>query len=305
MPKRAARAVRRSRAVATSGGGTATGRKPVGLSLHIGLNHVNARQYEGWDDALIACEFDARDMSRIARVRGFTPSVLLTRRATSAAVTAAMHRAAAVLKRGDFFFVTYSGHGGQVPDTNGDELEDKYDETWLLYDREFVDDELYRLWGRFESGVRIFVLSDSCHSGTVVRNKRRARIRASADTAGELAGRKIKALPLDNQEEIYRAHRQMYDKIQKANPMGSRAPVGASVILISGCQDNQTSSDGDRNGLFTEKLLKVWDGGRFKGGYRKLKLAIGQLMPDDQTPNYMTVGLPNPEFEHQLPLTIT
>jgi hypothetical protein len=265
---------------------------------------VNPRQYEGWDDALIACEFDARDMSRTARARGFKPSVVLTRRATSAAVIAAMHRAAAVLKRGDFFFVTYSGHGGQVPDKNGDELEDNYDETWLLYDRELVDDELYTLWGRFETGVRIFVLSDSCHSGSVARNKRRARIRANADTAGELAGRKIKALPLDNQEDTYRAHRQMYDKIQKANPMGSRAPVGASVILISGCQDNQTSSDGDRNGLFTEKLLKVWDGGRFKGGYRKLKLAIGHLMPDDQSPNYMTVGLPNPEFEHQLPLTI-
>ena len=29
-----------------------------------------------------------------------------------------------------------------------------------------------------------------------------------------------------------------------------------AVILISGCQDNQTSMDGDHNGAFTEQLLR-------------------------------------------------
>ena len=38
----------------------------------------------------------------------------------------------------------------------------------------------------------------------------------------------------------------------------------ASVILISGCQDNQLSLDGDRNGLFTQTLLGVWDDGKWK-----------------------------------------
>jgi hypothetical protein len=28
-----------------------------------------------------------------------------------------------------------------------------------------------------------------------------------------------------------------------------------------GCQDNQTSMDGDHNGAFTEQLLKVWNQG--------------------------------------------
>ncbi len=39
----------------------------------------------------------------------------------------------------------------------------------------------------------------------------------------------------------------------------------ASLILISGCQDNQTSMDGDHNGAFTEQVLKVWNQGAFKG----------------------------------------
>jgi len=44
------------------------------------------------------------------------------------------------------------------------------DETWVLYDRQLVDDELYKIWSKFKPGVRILVLSDSCHSGTVPRD---------------------------------------------------------------------------------------------------------------------------------------
>ncbi len=68
-------------------------------------------------------------------------------------------------RQGDIYFLTYSGHGGQVPDTNGEGESDSSDETWLAYDRQIVDDELYELWAKFKPGVRIVVLSDSCHSG--------------------------------------------------------------------------------------------------------------------------------------------
>src|SRR5437870_4630895 len=147
-------------------------RKPIGMSIHIGLNRLNPRHYDGWDGKLDACEFDARDMEKLARGRGFKTSVLKTRSANSSAVTAAITKAADTLKQGDILLLTYSGHGGQVPDKNGDEG-DGWDETRCLYDREFIDDELYALWGRFEEGVRIVLLSDSCHSGSVVRAKRR------------------------------------------------------------------------------------------------------------------------------------
>ena len=35
--------------------------RPKGISLHIGLNAVNADAYAGWDGPLAACEFDAND----------------------------------------------------------------------------------------------------------------------------------------------------------------------------------------------------------------------------------------------------
>ena len=74
--------------------------------------------------------------------------------------------------------------------------------------------------------------------------------------------------------------------------------------LISGCQDNQTSADGDRNGLFTEKLKEVWSDGAFKGGYRKFAKDIVAKMPPWQTPNYFTAGTPSPGFERQHPFAI-
>jgi hypothetical protein len=27
------------------------------------------------------------------------------------------------------------------------------DETWVCYDRQLIDDELYELWGKFKAGV--------------------------------------------------------------------------------------------------------------------------------------------------------
>src|SRR4030095_2266695 len=138
------------------------------LSLHIGLNSVDSAAYSGWDGQLLACENDARSMEEITSSLSYQAKKLLTKEATSEAVIRAIASAAQELTKDDIFVLTYSGHGGQVPDTNGDET-DGQDETWVLYDRQLVDDELHELYTRFRPGVRIFVLSDSCHSGTVTR----------------------------------------------------------------------------------------------------------------------------------------
>ncbi len=264
-----------------------------GMSLHIGLNRVDPAQYEGWDGTLTACELDANDMQAIAKKRRFTTQKLLTEHATSTAVLAAIGAAAKKLAKGDLFLLTYSGHGGQVRDTNGDD-EDGRDETWVLFDRQLVDDELFAAFGRFKSGVRIFVLSDSCHSGTVVRGM-------PAFLAG---GPRVKFMPPNVGAKVEAAHKAMYRAIQKANPPAAQAKVKASLLLISGCMDNQLSRDGDRNGLFTENLRAVWKSGKFKGSYKRFRDQIAARMPPDQTPNYYRAGVRSPTFEAQQPFAI-
>ena len=270
---------------------------PKGISLHLGLNFVDPAQYEGWDGELAACEFDAKDMLALAKRRGFARNtILLTAAATSAAVMAGIAAAAKQLKSGDIFFLTYSGHGGQVPDRNGDEKEnDRMDETWCLYDRQLVDDELYALWSQFKKGVRLLVLSDSCHSGTVTR----------AMPPSLSGGPRQRLLPwFPRGKQVYRAHKAEYDAIQASLKGTEKAIVRASVLLVSGCQDNQTSLDGSRNGLFTEKLKKTWNNGKFVGGYRSFRDQVVAKMPANQTPNYYVVGAKNAGFEAQQPFMV-
>ncbi|HTU67411.1 MAG TPA: caspase family protein [Steroidobacteraceae bacterium] len=271
----------------------------IGISLHIGLNSVNPRAYAGWSGPLTACEADAKDMASLARSQRFKTQKLLTKQATRAAVTRGIAAAAKALKTGDIFFITYSGHGGQLPDLNGDEV-DGLDETWCLYDGELVDDELYAAWAQFRAGVRVLVLSDSCHSGSVSRGALQATIQPTSGVP-----RRYRAMPRDLALRVYDEHKQAYDKILKDPKIAkAQASIKASVQLISGCQDNQLSADGDFNGLFTGTLKQVWNGGTFRGSYDKFHKSIRLRMPPDQTPRRSMVGAPNAAFEAQQPFWI-
>jgi hypothetical protein len=271
---------------------------PTGLSIHIGLNHVDPAHYQGWDGALVACEFDAQDMHDLATAQGLSARTIMADEATAENVTNAIAEAADRLGAGDLLFVTYSGHGGQMPDPDREES-DARDETWVLFDRQLLDDELYALWARFKPGVRIFVLSDSCHSGSVTRagQEEYERIRREQDRA-------TKELPADVQAKTFRANRDQYAEIKRAHPEGDDVEVGASVLLISGCKDEQLSLDGVSNGLFTENLLGVWDEARFDGDYVAFHEAILERMPPEQTPQRTLVGAPSAEFERERPLTV-
>jgi hypothetical protein len=290
------------------------------LSLHLGLNTVSAAAYAGWTGPLAACEFDAKDMAALAKVQGMKPTVLLTKKATRAALLAGLRSAAKALKSGDLFFLTFSGHGGQVPDRNRDEA-DKKDETWCLFDGQLIDDELYLELSRFAAGVRVLVLSDSCHSGSVTRER---------TPQGPPPGQRAKLMPEAVGARVYAAHQAFYDSLQaqaaqaaaKAKPTdpdaalaqlvvtGSAASatelVGRfkpAVVLISGCQDNQTSMDGEHNGAFTEKLLKVWNRGGFSGSYTSFHARIRAALPASQSPNLFALG-PAASFLKEKPFTV-
>jgi hypothetical protein len=281
------------------------------------LNAVNPAHYEGWSGELNACEFDAKDMAALARAAGITPTMLLTKNATRAKALGALRAAAKQLKAGDLLFISYSGHGGQVPDVSGEET-DKLDETWCLFDGELIDDELYLELTRFAPGVRILVLSDSCHSGTVTRAR---------PTPTPPGAARSRMMPPNVAMRTYNSHKKFYDDLQKTVARESgKAPsidpdamlahvtvsnrlisiaaaARAAVLLISGCQDNQTSMDGDHNGAFTEQLLKVWNHGKFKGNYTQFHAAIKAAMPPTQAPNLFQLG-PAATFAAQAPFTV-
>jgi metacaspase-1 len=287
------------------------------MSLHIGLNSVSPQHYEGWSGPLAACEFDANDMAAIAKSQGLAAKTLLTKAGTRKAVLTGIRAAAKALKKGDLFLLTYSGHGGQVADASGDE-DDKQDETWCLFDGQLIDDELYFELSKFAAGVRVLVLSDSCHSGTVTR----------ARPEPPPAGMRAKLMPADVGLRVYAKHAAFYDGLQNniakaagkaplADPdavLGKLAVQGgrvqsiarqfkAAVVLISGCQDNQTSLDGDHNGAFTGQLRRIWNNGKWKGTHAQFHARIVAGMPERQTPNLFMLG-PAGAFAAQQPFSV-
>lgn len=334
-----------------------------GYALAIGLNAVDPDHYAGWRGDLNGCEPDAANMADIATAQGLNAEKMLTAFATRDAVIKKLDDLARVLKSGDLLVVSYSGHGGQIPDQNGDEA-DGLDETWCLYDGEFLDDELYQAWSKFKDGVRILVFSDSCHSGTMlkmiredyeaptqIRNEEltrrfddvrsrgilrkegirsamsrdttyRAKIRevspavrakpqtvevTDAEIDSAIKHTAFRAVPPQILRRTYEQNRLFYDELGRRVPGEKTATVEASVILISGCADDQPSMDLGTNGLFTLMVKQVWNGGSFNGSHITFHVAIKNKvleMNQNQSPSFYMIGVGNDRFIQQRPYTI-
>jgi len=263
-----------------------------GIALHIGVNRVDPRAYPlrpeysgrhyaivnekkppvsfdgwfnvGWVGPLSTCEMDAAAMYDLAKSQGFNATILSTPEATAENVEEAIRSAGQQLAAGDTFLVSYSGHGAQVDDLSGDEV-DGEDETWCLYDRMFLDDEQRELYAEFAEGVKIVVVSDSCHSGSASRSGK--------SNTYEEHRRYEHGEPRKMEErtavDVYRGRKNDYDKIQR-DLKHPPPKLKASRILFSACQDHETAMGYDDGGAFTVALLKVWDNGNFTGNYGDL-----------------------------------
>jgi len=276
---------------------------PRGISVHIGVNRCDPAAYNGsWDGAMSSAENDVDTMEEIARRQGFETRVLKSEQATRENVTDAFRSAASELQAGDFFLVTYSGHGDHVPDISGDE-EDRLDDTWCLHNGHFLDDELNVLLAGFRPGCRILVLSDSCHSGTMLKGGA-----SSADNSNRVQDEYIysRAVPRSASIESYKSHRQYYAEMQLALPK-PRPEIRASVRLLSGCQEDEQSWGSEVAGRFTEAVKTVFADGAFEGGYKQfhaeLVKAVAKAM-NPQTPGHSVIGVPSREFDSEKPFSI-
>jgi len=111
----------------------------------------------------------------------------------------------------DLLFFSYSGHGSQLVDRNGDETDGR-DEVMVPLDFNVItDDELKTVIQTYlKPNVTLFALFDCCNSGTVL----------------DLKYQYLDSLNYDNYTENNKA----------SDTLGN-------VIMISGCTDNQTSAD--------------------------------------------------------------
>ena len=234
------------------------------LALCIGINN-----YPGTHMDLAGCVNDAKDWSAELVSRGFAVKQLVDAAATKAAMVAGFRDVIGRADKADLVVITFSGHGTFVPDNNGDEV-DGFDEGLCPYDLQtggqaLLDDEIQQLFAARKPGVRLVLISDSCHSGTVTR--------AAVDPEAADDVPRQRFMPMGNWLPPERLPRGASGKPvaqvpvnSGASPFASAMSKGLSDLLISGCKEgpNNFSYDarikGRACGAFTYYALKTLKG---------------------------------------------
>lgn len=142
-----------------------------GISIHFGINNLESAFYRNTAfKNLKSCINDAEKMKELAEKKGFEAFSVLADAKKQQAKDLITDVAKNRLVSGDICLITFSGHGGQIEDRNRDERFDRHllDETWCFADKPMSDDEILKLWTDFKEGVRVLVISDSCHSGGII-----------------------------------------------------------------------------------------------------------------------------------------
>lgn len=271
-------------------------------SVHIAVNTVDTSAYPERFKPLLGCIKDAEAMAALAITEGFVPTPLHGPGATADAVLRGLERQATILQPGDLLLVSYSGHGSFRPDREADE-EDGYDETWVLYDRQLLDDELWFAWSKFRPGVRVFVSCDSCHSGTVIRQPALAAVleRVPPVLDGPERLRRSRRLPRDARHRDFEARQGLYQEVAGRTPSRDDVKVEATVLLFAACHDDEDAREDDDGGVFTKALLDAWKTETIRD-YREFFNAIVKRV-SGQSPNLLPLGREDPAFERQRPFT--
>ena len=146
-----------------------------------------------------------------------------------------------------------------------------------------VDDELFEIYSRRARGVRLFIVSDSCHSGTVARF---APIHTPPAIAGRHAPRRtVRYLPplAFLPRRVVGRMNGHGDRVRAAAPPGRHAG-----LLLPGCQDSEYSYDayfrGRPNGAFTFVALSTLRRLPASATYQAWFGAIRRSLPSRQYP---------------------
>lgn len=225
---------------------------------------------------LNGCVNDVRNMADIlTSFYGFVSDDIRTLVDESATRNNLMNRFDWLLdgaQKGDLLLFHFSGHGSQIPDRDGDELDDGMDEILCLYDMDFrnpdsylLDDDFNDIIDRLPKDVYLTVCIDSCHSGTATRDITLLTSGLQIPlTEAKLQPRFIEP-PADIALRAYGKSvgvRRLGAKLKEdKNTTGANDTAKAKHILLAGCNDDQTSADAfinnDYNGAFTYNLCKT------------------------------------------------
>jgi hypothetical protein len=213
---------------------------------------VVGTNYPGTNFQLAGCVNDANDWEIALMARGFdTIDTLLDNEASKANIIGGLKNFLDQSESGDILVFTFSGHGTWRPGGADEPRDECICPNDLKQAGVIADDDLFELFLGRKRGVRIFMVADSCYSGTLNR------------LFGPLAddGRRVRFLPPENwmpTSELGGLTTKL-DATYRGE-LASRS-LGTGALVAAGCSPTQVcydaSFDGRANGAFTYVALKA------------------------------------------------
>lgn len=246
-------------------------------ALLVGINTYPGAPLRG-------CVNDVVDMSKfIVKYCGFeddTVRLLTDVRATKDAIVERLGWLLTGVRPGDRIFFHYSGHGAQMGGRNPQGEVDRIHDVICPVDFDWSDEHAIKdtdfqaLFDSVPPGVIFNWVSDSCHSGHLIRGLIKGMERSTP---------KALVPPADIAWQIQIAKKKLLTPLTMKG-----ATKGANVALIGGCQSNQTSADAEFNGIpngaLTYYLLQEL--GAQEGLKKSLNLIVKNLTNDLTSANY-------------------
>ena len=235
-------------------------RQPRKQALLIGID-----RYRHPANNLNGCVNDITAISSQLQLRfGYTADHLMNGHATGENIRAGIREL--LTSDADELLIYYSGHGSQVPDNNGDEI-DMMDEVICPHDFPddyITDDTLNLLFQLKKESVPLTVIFDCCHSGTGCRD---IADRDIADVATDSMERFISFTYSTQSTTISVEYSKETPRIHKIAPHATPSPSEAkapisNLIFIGACGDAEVAReimtpDKTTHGAFTWSLLSI------------------------------------------------
>ena len=215
---------------------------PTKRAVLIGINYTGVT-FGGTSIALYGCGNDARNMRDRLLLWGFATSNItmcvdgMTGATVRAPTRTGIYDALSALRQqtldGDVAFVWYSGHGLSV-NVNGE-----IRESWFSIDQQYITDIYLNSWAEgFANNTRVFVGSDSCHSGTILDLKYRIEDTWGARSMTTTGLRAVEAVRVD---ELPPATTVVTRDTTSVRQNPDLVDTAAYSAIFSGCSNNQLS----------------------------------------------------------------